>query len=211
MVIFGGRLASGEANDQVWAFDLEEGQWGHFQWRRNGESHHHEDRIPGLFSHSTVVVEGKEQGHDSLLVVGGIRGSDEKVLDKVWRMTLGVSEAEEPSCWVEATALEIKTSAGDSLKPRFGHTCVKVSEDRIWVLGGVSAPGLLQWHETLLEIQPSKGTFQYLRPSSFRELVMVGHAAVLDPDRGRIVGVGGGGTCFGFGAWWDSAAWALKT
>ncbi|KAF9943202.1 Leucine carboxyl methyltransferase 2 [Mortierella alpina] len=212
MVVFGGRLASGEANDQVWAFDLQEGQWGHFQWRRNGQTHHHhEDRIPGIFSHSSVVVTGKEQGQDSLLIVGGVRGTDEKVLDKVWRMTLGVSEDEEPSCWVEATAMEVKTSAGDSMKPRFGHVCVKVSEDRIWILGGVSAPGLLQWHETLLEIQPSKGTFQYLRPSSFRELVMVGHAAALDPDRGRVVGVGGGGTCFGFGAWWDSTAWALTT
>ncbi|KAF9950090.1 Leucine carboxyl methyltransferase 2 [Mortierella alpina] len=215
MVIVGGRLASGEANDQIWAFDLQEGQWGHFQWRQNGATPHPlEDRIPGIFSHSAVVVKGngaEQQQQDSLLIVGGIRGADEKVLNKVWKVTLGVSEGEDPSCWVEATALDIHTSAGEALKPRFGHACVHVSEDRIWVLGGVSAPGLLQWHESLLEIQPSTGTFQYLRPSSFRELVMVGHAAALDPERGRVVGVGGGGTCFGFGAWWDSAAWALTT
>ncbi|KAF9112987.1 Leucine carboxyl methyltransferase 2 [Mortierella sp. AM989] len=204
MVVVGGRLQSGEANDQIWAFDLEESQWGLFHWR------HAEQRqnFSGIFSHSSVVVKGDGQ-QDNLLILGGIRGSDEKVLNKVWRLTLGVGE-DEPQCWVEAREVDIKARTGSPLKPRFGHSSVVVGEDRIWVLGGVSAPALLQWQETMIEIQLSTGTFRHLNPSAFRELVMVGHAAAADKDRNRIIGVGGGGTCFGFGAWWDSAGWALQ-
>ncbi|KAF9163945.1 Leucine carboxyl methyltransferase 2 [Mortierella sp. AD011] len=204
MVVVGGRLRSGEANDQIWAFDLEEGQWGHFHWR------HAEQRqaFGGIFSHSSVVVKDEEQ-QDCLVVLGGIRGSDEKVLNKVWRITLEVSEGE-PQCRIEAREIDIRARTGNPLKPRFGHSSVLVGEDRIWVLGGVSAPALLQWQETMIEIQLSTGIFQHLNPSSFRELVMVGHATAVDKDRSRVIGVGGGGTCFGFGAWWDATGWALQ-
>ncbi|KAF8929910.1 Leucine carboxyl methyltransferase 2 [Dissophora ornata] len=205
MVVFGGRLESGEANDQVWAFDLEEGQWGHFQWRQPDQR----QNFSGIFSHSSVVVKNDDQ-QDVLVILGGIRGRDERVMNNVWRITLGVGE-EEPQCWVEAREIEVKeSSAGDQLKPRFGHTSVAVGDDRVWVLGGVSSPGLLQWQETMIEIRPNNGTFQHLRPSSFKELVMVGHATALDKSRGRVIGVGGGGTCFGFGAWWDATGWALQ-
>ncbi|KAF8974061.1 Leucine carboxyl methyltransferase 2 [Entomortierella lignicola] len=204
MVVVGGRIQSGEANDQIWAFDLEEGQWGHFQ-RRNAEQG---QSFSGIFSHSGVVVKDEEQ-QDSLVIIGGIRGTDEKVLNKVWRITLGVGE-DEPQCWFEAREINIKSKTERPLKPRFGHSSVLVGEDKIWVLGGVSAPALLHWEETLIEIQVSTGIFQHLKPSSFRELVMVGHATVLDKDRNRVIGVGGGGTCFGFGAWWDSIGWALQ-
>ncbi|KAF9188885.1 Leucine carboxyl methyltransferase 2 [Haplosporangium sp. Z 767] len=204
MVVFGGRLASGEANDQVWAFDLEDGQWGHFPWRTTSAGH----RFEGLFSHSSVVVKDSAQ-QDSLIVVGGIRGKDEKVLNTVWKVTLGIND-DEPQCWVQAEQIVIRASSGGLLRPRFGHTSVKVENDRIWVLGGVSAPGLLQWHETIIEIELSRGIFKHIQPSSFKELVMVGHATELDERRDRVIGVGGGGTCFGFGAWWDASGWALQ-
>ncbi|KAF9912349.1 Leucine carboxyl methyltransferase 2 [Linnemannia zychae] len=201
MVVLGGRLDTGEANSQVWAFDLEECQWGHFKWRPV------EAPFPGLFSHTAIVIPDANN-QASLLVVGGIRGNDEKVLNNVWRVSLGVSE-EGPSCWVEAKELDIRTSSGDPLPPRFGHTSIALDEDRVWIMGGVSAPGLLKWQETMVEIRPRESTFQYLRASAFKELVMVGHATELDLNRGQIIGVGGGGTCFGFGAWWDAAGWAL--
>ncbi|KAF9359111.1 Leucine carboxyl methyltransferase 2 [Mortierella sp. AD094] len=204
MVIIGGRLQSGEANDQIWAFDLEEGQWGLFHWRHAEQK----QAFGGIFSHSSVVVKDEEQ-QDCLVVLGGIRGSDEKVLSKVWRITLGVSE-DEPQCWIEAREIDVKARTGNPMKPRFGHSSILLGEDRIWVLGGVSAPALLQWQETMIEIQLSTGIFQHLNPSSFRELVMVGHATAVDKERSRVIGVGGGGTCFGFGAWWDATGWALQ-
>ncbi|KAF9962174.1 Leucine carboxyl methyltransferase 2 [Modicella reniformis] len=210
MVVFGGRLESGAANDQVWAFDLEEGQWGHFQWRRSDQRR----AFRGIFSHSSVVIKGEQGQDDSLVVIGGIRGSDEKVLNTVWKVTLGVSEEDnddEAHCWVEVGEIEIKAlSTGELLKPIFGHTSVSVEEDRIWVVGGVSSPGLLRWQESMIEVRPKAGTFQRLRPQSFKELVMVGHATAVDHKRSRIIGVGGGGTCFGFGTWWDSPSWTIQ-
>ncbi|KAF9341643.1 Leucine carboxyl methyltransferase 2 [Linnemannia elongata] len=205
MVVLGGRLDTGETNSQVWAFDLQECQWGHFKWRslENGQ----QQPLPGVFSHSAVVIPDANN-QDSLLVVGGIRGSDEKVMSMVWRVSLGVSE-EEPNCWVEANELDIRTDSGDPLPPRFGHTSIALDDDRVWIMGGVSAPGLLKWQETMVEIRPRESIFQYLRASSFKELVMVGHATALDTSRGQVIGVGGGGTCFGFGAWWDATGWAL--
>ncbi|KAG0317516.1 Leucine carboxyl methyltransferase 2 [Dissophora globulifera] len=203
MVVFGGRLESGEANDQVWAFDLEDGLWGHFAWRDQEQR----QAISGIFSHSAVVVTDSNQ-QDSLVVVGGIRGYDERVLNSVWKITLSGSEQQ---CWVTAQEIQVKAiNNDDSLKPRFGHTSVAVGDDRIWVLGGVSSPGLLQWQETMVEIRINTGKFQHLRPSEFKELVMVGHATAVDTSRGRVIGVGGGGTCFGFGAWWDAGGWALQ-
>ncbi|KAF9434976.1 tRNA methyltransferase ppm2 [Entomortierella beljakovae] len=204
MVVIGGRTQSGEANDKVWAFDLEEGQWGIFNWR----NHANESKIEGIFSHSSVVVKDRDQ-QDILVVIGGIRGNDEKVLDRVWHVTLGVNE-DESQCWVDATEVRIQASTGTPLKPRFGHSSVVVGYDRIWVLGGVSAPSMLTWQETMMEIQLSTNTFRYLNPSSFKELVMVGHSAAVDKERNRVIGVGGGGTCFGFGAWWDASGWALS-
>ncbi|KAG0201080.1 Leucine carboxyl methyltransferase 2 [Mortierella sp. NVP41] len=204
MVVLGGRLDTGEANSQVWAFDLQECQWGHFKWR---QADHGQQTFPGLFSHSSVVIPDANN-QDSLLVVGGIRGNDEKVLNTIWRVSLGLSE-DEPNCWVEAKELDIRTGSGEPLPPRFGHTSIALDDDRVWVMGGVSAPGLLKWRETMVEIRPREGTFQYLRASVFKELVMVGHATGLDTSRGQIIGIGGGGTCFGFGAWWDAASWAL--
>ncbi|KFH69705.1 hypothetical protein MVEG_04511 [Podila verticillata NRRL 6337] len=201
MVLFGGRLASGEANSQVWAFDLQDGQWGHFEWRSEQDQ-----QTFGVFSHSAVVTQDANH-QECLLVIGGIRMSDERVLNSVYQISLGVSENSQ--CWVEARALDIRASTGEPLKPRFGHSAVAVDSDRIWILGGVSSPGLLQWHETMVEIQPRRATFQTLKPSCFRELVMVGHATALDAKRQRIVGTGGGGTCFGFGAWWDASAWGI--
>ncbi|KAF9427016.1 tRNA methyltransferase ppm2 [Podila epigama] len=212
MVVFGGRLTSGEANSQIWAFDLEEGQWGHFEWRSEVER----TRFGGLFSHSAVVVSDKND-QQSLVVVGGIRGVDEQVLNTVVEITLVVNEEEEQNeqgrssrCWVEAKVLDIRSSENETLRPRFGHSAVKVDDDRIWIMGGVSAPGLQPWDETIVEIRPRQGTFLALRPSSFRELVMVGHATALDTSRRQIIGAGGGGTCFGFGAWWDASAWGLE-
>jgi len=202
MVLFGGRLASGEANSQVWAFDLQDGQWGHFQWR----SAQDQQTFGGVFSHSTVVTQDANH-QECLLVVGGIRMSDEQVLNTVCQITLNVSENSQ--CWVDARAVEIRASTGEPLKPRFGHSAVAVDSDRIWILGGVSSPSLLQWHETMVEIQPRRATFLTLKPSCFRELVMVGHATALDAQRQRIIGTGGGGTCFGFGAWWDASAWGI--
>ncbi|KAG0354716.1 Leucine carboxyl methyltransferase 2 [Podila minutissima] len=204
MVVFGGRLASGEANFQVFAFDLQEGQWGEFKWR----SEQDQQKFGGVFSHSAVVTQDANH-QECLLVVGGIRMSNEQVLNTVCQITLGVETEELPRCWVEAQALDIRASTGEPLKPRFGHSAVAVDSDRIWILGGVSSPGLLQWHETMVEIQPRRATFETLKPSCFRELVMVGHATALDAKRQRIVGTGGGGTCFGFGAWWDASAWGI--
>ncbi|KAF9366088.1 Leucine carboxyl methyltransferase 2 [Mortierella sp. NVP85] len=208
MVVFGGRLESGEANNQVWAFDIEEGFWGHFPWRRPDQR----EAFQGIFSHSSVVIKGQDGEDDSLIVIGGIRGSDEKVLNKVWRVTLDASrDNEELQCCVEAREIDVKAvSSGEPLKPRFGHTSVSVGSDRIWVLGGVSSPGLLQWQETMIEIRLDAGTFQHLQPPSIKELVMVGHATAVDRERNRVIGVGGGGTCFGFGAWWDTHGWALQ-
>ncbi|KAG0241908.1 S-adenosyl-L-methionine-dependent methyltransferase [Mortierella sp. GBAus27b] len=208
MVVFGGRLESGEANNQVWAFDLEDCLWEQFSWRQPGS-----EAFKGIFSHSSVVIRGQQGQDDSLIVIGGVRGRDEKVLEKVWRITFRIQQDDDmpPLCWADAEEIHVEAlSSGESLKPRFGHASVLVGDNRIWILGGVSAPGLLQWEETMIEVQLDTGKFQHLQPSSFKELVMVGHAAVVDQERNRVIGVGGGGTCFGFGAWWDASSWAVQ-
>jgi len=204
LVIFGGCISTGVANEHIYAFDLQEGQWGRFDWRTPGT----ESPIPGLFSHSAVVVSDADGQSSQLIVIGGIRALDEQVQNGVWKVSVGVSE--DGQCWAEAATLPMAAMNGEELSPRFGHTAVAIDEDRIWVLGGVSSPGLLQWHETVIEIHPSRGSFTPLKLSTFKELVMVGHATVLDSNGGRVLGIGGGGTCFGFGAWWDNLSWALK-
>ncbi|KAG0348258.1 tRNA methyltransferase ppm2 [Podila humilis] len=211
MVLFGGRLASGEANSQVWAFDLQEGQWGHFEWL----SEQDKEQFGGIFSHAAAVsVDANHQ--DVLLVMGGIRMRGETVLNTVCELTFGIQEPAmedgqpRPQCWIQAREIKICNHAGEVLKPRFGQTAVALNSDRIWLMGGVSSPGLLQWCETVVEIYPRQGRFRNLKLSCFRELVMVGHATALDHTRQRIVGAGGGGTCFGFGAWWDTSAWGIQ-
>ncbi|KAF9915328.1 Leucine carboxyl methyltransferase 2 [Lobosporangium transversale] len=225
MVVYGGRNGAGEANETIWAFVIPDNQWVPFMWR----SSERQPKYKGIFSHSSVVVKDEDQ-RNVLLVIGGIHGKDEKVLNSVTRVTMGRTlNIDENTVlhWAEADEISLQeindnSSAGRSsnsgdhahvhslFKPRFGHTSVAVDEDRILVIGGVSSPGLLLWQETVVEIRLKARTFQYLRPSSFRELVMVNHATVLDNSRNRIIGIGGGGTCFGFGAWWDAVGWALK-
>ncbi|KAI1315197.1 Leucine carboxyl methyltransferase 2 [Mortierella claussenii] len=214
MVVVGGRSESGDTTQGIWAFDIQDNQWTYIPWENFAAS-----AIPSpIFSHSAVVVKDENQQDDVLILIGGIQRSDEKVVNSVRRVSLRSVQHERLNRDIliaHLTELDIKASSDGylkprSLKPRFGHTSIAVDHDRIWVLGGVSAPGLLQWQETMVEIQLSTGTFRHLRPSSFRELVMVGHATAIDRSRNRIIGVGGGGTCFGFGAWWDAVAWALQ-
>ncbi|KAF9581737.1 tRNA methyltransferase ppm2 [Lunasporangiospora selenospora] len=215
MVVIGGRLASGETNSLIWAFDLQECQWTPLQLRASPYNMGQE--LPGLFSHSSVVIysmEGEdEEDGDHLIVIGGIRGDDERIVNSVLKLQFGVSENEDSEmiCWYSIKDIIVRpVHPGTSLQPRFGHSCVTVGPGRVWVLGGVSSPGLLQWHETIVEIRIDEGVYENLTPSSFKELVMTGHAATLDSKRQRVIGVGGGGTCFGFGSLWDATPWALK-
>ncbi|KAG0055480.1 Leucine carboxyl methyltransferase 2 [Gryganskiella cystojenkinii] len=210
MVVVGGCVSTGDADNLIYAFDLEEGQWGRFMFEDMNSL------LPDLFSHSTVVIPDVNGENDHLIIIGGIRAHDEKVLNGVWKVTLSAIMREYANgqqrqcCLAAAKEISIRAIHGESLTPRFGHTAVLVEPDQIWVMGGVSAPGLLQWHETVIEINPSEGLFTPIKLSSFKEMVMVGHATAFDSSRGRIIGVGGGGTCFGFGAWWDDLSWALR-
>ncbi|KAF9970171.1 Leucine carboxyl methyltransferase 2 [Actinomortierella ambigua] len=192
-------------------------------------------RWQGLFSHSATAVTDRN-GLQSLLVYGGIRGKGERVLNLLWRVTLGIDE-ETYTCWADATPISLHPAempkehhGGDLMmaarldegdgrwtpKSRFSHVGVAVANNKVWLLGGVSDPALLQWQETVAEIElmddgdgDVSATYRELTPSAFKPLVMVNHAAAIDRSRGRVVGVGGGGVCFGFGGWFDSESWGL--
>ncbi|KAG0241526.1 Leucine carboxyl methyltransferase 2 [Actinomortierella wolfii] len=257
MVLIGGRNSQGEANDQIWAFDLVDSQWSQFKWRQGVSpslssspsaspksssplpSFSSNHRWQGLFSHSATVVTDKN-GEQSLLVYGGINGKGERVLNKLWRVTLSVEE-ETYACWADATLVPLhhadmpgmENDDGNTLlappldssnshdrifsywspKPRFSHVGLPVGDNRVWLLGGVSDPALLQWQETVVEIQLAEdgasASYRELEPSSFKEQVMVNHAVAIDRARNRIIGVGGGGVCFGFGGWFDSESWGI--
>ncbi|KAI6345074.1 hypothetical protein MCOR14_008554, partial [Pyricularia oryzae] len=148
-------------------------------------------------------------------VLAGGMAEEGVITDQILRWELEAGGFETPS--ISFKKLDVATGERNLIN-RFGASCIKLNEKYHVIIGGVKSTNLLPHDHDILILRDdgastslsihSRVNFPVYRKGSIPRHLAVG-SSIACTERGQVILVGGGATCFSMGTFWTKGAYTF--